>query len=195
MNPDIIKRVADTVRAGTESAWDFAELYAALNAVPDFSYRELGRAVKTEYGIELPTPSLATRCRKAYETYVLKLGVPITTMKAYSPYTMYELALHVELDRKNVLHYLARAKEIGRDELLAEVRERDARPDYEHFRVEKGVAAMMAQARELLAEAAGYEPGTLSPTVFFEFCSELVINTEVKLLRSLWRKMHGDDEG
>jgi hypothetical protein len=190
-----IIRIAQAVRESEASLWDFGEEYAMLNALPEFNYRGLARAVKDQHGIDIYPPSTATKLRKAYERYVTGCGIPMARIRQYSPYYLYELSNMVEVTRANVEDWLRRVETTPRADLLEQVRaaDPDAHEDMAIMRVPENVYQMVQEATAYLGMSIGQQ---ISPTVFLEFVTELVLNTKGMQLRRLYDAMHdGPEEG
>lgn len=188
-----IVRIAQAVRDSEASLWDFGEEYALLNRLPAFNYRGLARAVKDQHGVDIYPPSTATKLRKAYERYVMTCGVPMGTIRAYSPYYLYELANMVDITRANVHDWLKRVETTPRSDLLEQVRAADpeAHEDMAIIRVPENVYQAVQEAAQHLAQSVSQH---VSPTVFLEFVSELVLNTKGIQLRRLWDHLHGEGQ-
>lgn len=190
-----IKNLADSVRSSTSGLWDFGREYSILNQDADFNYRALARNVKDQHHVDLYPPSVATRLRKAYETYVIEAGVPMEVIRRYSPYYLYELSVVVDITRKNVDEWLDRVAKTPRAELMEQIKGRGegngATPPKALIRVPEEVYERIQEAQAHLGASVGTK---LSTTVLMEFVTELILNTQGVRLRKLWDIMHGEQE-
>lgn len=189
-----IVRIAKAIQESGDAMWDFAEEYAALNALPDFNYRALMRAVKDQHGIDIYPPSTATKLRKAYETYVLKARVSSNEIKQYSPFTLYDISTLVDVDPTNVRELLGRVQTSTREDMLAQLKATSStgKEPTSFIRVPENVYLMIKEATQRLGFVVHKKD--LSTTVFLEFVSELVLNTDGNQLRRLWDVVHGDSQ-
>jgi hypothetical protein len=190
-----IVRIAQAIRDSGTAMWDFAEEYAVLNALPEFNYRALARAVKDQHDLDIYPPSTATKLRKAYETYVVKAKVSFDEVRNFSPFTLYDVSTLVDINPTNVREILTRVDQTNRDDLLAQLKAtstNDKGPT-SFVRLPENVYLLMKEAAQRLGAVVHQKD--LSTTVFIEFVSELVINTEGDQLRRLWNVVHGMSDG
>ncbi len=189
-----IVRIARAIQESGDAMWDFAEEYATLNTLPNFNYRALMRAVKDQHGIDIYPPSTATKLRKAYETYVLKARVNSDEIKQYSPFTLYDISTLTDINPTSVREVLTRVQTTNRDDLIAQLKATSdtAREPSSFIRVPESVYLMLKEATQRLGVVVHNKD--LSTTVFLEFVSDLVLNTDGNQLRRLWNLVHGDAE-
>ena len=190
-----IVKIAHAIRDSSRGLWNFGEEYSLLNAQVSFNYKALSRAVKEQHNVDLYPPSVATKLRKAYEKFVVECEVPLSIMVKFSPYYMYELSTATDIHKGNVNYWINQATTKPRDVLLAEIRDGGDGKEKEAIamiRVPENVYARIQEARTHLGHAVGMP--NLSTTVFMEFITELVSNTQAGQLRRLWDVMHGDAE-
>jgi len=191
-----IVRIAKAIQDSTGGLWDFGQEYAVLNRQTNFNYRALARAVKDQHGVDLYPPSVATKLRKAYEKYALECGIGLNTLKQYSPYYLYELMTVTDVNPHNVHEWLDRVAATPRADLLTEIRDGPTPSKKEPLtmlRIPENVYEMLDQAKVHLGQSVSIRD--LSTTVFMEFVTELVLNTQGPQLRRLWDALHGDTEG
>lgn len=189
-----ILRIAESIKESTGGLWDFGEEYALLNQEVNFNYQALSRAVKDQHGVDLYPPSVATKLRKAYEKFVVECEVSKAHMKNFSPYYMYELLTIVDINKKNVHIWLDKASQTARDALIQDIKHSDKEPREPSamIRVPESVFARIHESRNHLGNSVSMP--RMSITVFMEFVTELVLNTNPGQLRRLWDVMHGEGE-
>jgi len=190
-----IVRMARAIKESEEGLWDFAAEYAALSTIPEFNYRALMRAVKDQHGVDLYPPYTATKLRKAYEKYVLTCKVKEEEIRRFSPFTLYDISTVIDVTPANVHEVLGQIKNHTRDDLIERLKAKgEGNKEPTNFlRVPESVYTMVKEATLRLGYVVNNK--TLSTTVFLEFVSELVLNTEGNQLRRLWDAMHGDTDG
>jgi len=190
-----ILKLAESVKDSTHGLWDFGREYYILNQDADFNYRGLARAVKDQYGVDLYPPSVATKLRKAYETFVVKAEISMDVIRQYSPYYLYELSVVVDITKKNAPDWLKRVKTTSRADLMEEITGRgegNGKPAPKAMlRIDENVFDRLLEAQQHLSASVGQ---TLSTIVFMEFITELILNTQGTRLRKLWLIMHGEQE-
>jgi len=185
-------RIAESIKESASGLWKFGQEYSVLNRNQNFNYRALARAVKDQHGVDLYPPSVASKLKKAYETYALTCGVPIEKLQKYSPYYLYEISVATDVNPDNVHYWLQQADEYPRSDLLAMLREG---PDKKKeplamLRIPENVYETLGEAKQHLG--ASVSTPNLTTTVFMEFVTELILNTQGSQLRRLWDAVHGD---
>jgi hypothetical protein len=190
-----IVRIAQAIQDSGTAMWDFAEEYSVLNALPEFNYRALARAVKDQHNLDIYPPSTATKLRKAYETYVVKAKVNFDDIRHYSPFTLYDVSTLIDINPTSVREILTRVEQTTRDELLAQLKATSSteKGPTSFVRLPESVYLMLKEAVQRLGVV--LNKNDLSTTVFVEFVSELVINTDGNQLRRLWNVVHGMSDG
>lgn len=190
-----VERLAQSVRDSTGGLWDFGREYYILNQDTAFNYQALSRAVKDQHGVDLYPPSVATRLRKAYEAYAINADVPMEILRKFSPYYLYELAVVVDITKKNARDWLERARTTARADLMTEIKGRGegngSPAPKTMIRIDEDVYNRLQEAQQHLSASVGTN---LSTTVFMEFITELILNTQGVRLRKLWDIMHGEHD-
>lgn len=191
-----ILRIARTINDSMGGLWEFGMEYAVLNAQPKFNYTALARAVKDQHGLDLYPPSVASKLRRAYETYVMRCRIPLEDVRHLSPYYLYELSTIVDVTPQNAREWINKASSNTRDDLFTQVKAGadGARPkeSMAMLRLPENVFQSLEEARAYLGASVGVKD--LSRTVFMEFITELITNTQGTQLKRLWNLMHGEDE-
>lgn len=187
-------RIAKAVQNADRYLWDFAREYAALNQQPGFNYQALCRAAKEQHSIDLVPPYTASKLRKAYEAFCLDGGVTFDIVTKYSPHYLYEISRLTPINKSNAMDWLRRAGATPRQDLLPQLKAVDdlEREPTVRLTIPESVFLNLDQARMHLGRSVGRT--NLSVSVFMEFVTELIANTDGSLLRRLWDKMHGEDE-
>lgn len=191
---EIIERLARFAKAGNNALWDFGDTFLTVRDEPDFAYAEAVRSAKDLYGVDLYPGPTATKVTRALEAFRGQGGVPLDELRKYSPYTCYDISRLVEITPANVEHYLQMLRTMTRDEILDALSEDpDAKPqETTTITIDAGVAVMMQQARDVFAQAAGAEK--MSATVFVEITSQLILDSTQEALRTIYRRLHGDED-
>ena len=190
-----IVRIAQSIRDSELGLWDFGQEYAVLNALPNFNYKALARAVKDQHGVDIYPPHMATKLRRSYETFVLRCKIPFERVRTFSPYYLYEVSCMTEITPDNVEDWLGRIKVTTRADLLAQIRANNpgSHEAIAIMRVPENVYQALVEATQHLGVSVGNKD--LSLTVFLEFVAELVKNTDGMQLRRLWDLTHGENPG
>ena len=191
----IVQALATFSKRGHEALWDFGSVYARVRDLPDFNYTQATRAAKDQYGVDLIPNDVATKVSKAFVEFHDRGQIDLDTLRGYSPYSCYEVTRHTDITPTNAAHYLELVGNLTRADLLARLAGEHGKPppaDVRNIAIDTNVAEMMKQARGILAEAVGLD--SVSPTAFIEFTSTLVIDSTMENIRTIWRRLHGDEE-
>ena len=173
--------------------WDFARRYYALSQHTDYSQRAMRDMVREKYGVELHSQGTISKLIQTYERYFLKLGYDEDSLHGISYSSLYDLMkiLGPALNNETADLWVHRVRNLARTDWESLALEGRLPPPMTTIRVDENVGATMEEAKSKLAEAAGM--GRMSNTAFIEFVSHLVNNSDIDVLRALWRREHGDE--
>lgn len=194
----LIAALAETYRRQRRDTLDLAKLYYDLRS-EGMKLAEINATLIAEHQVSPADESTISRYVTTYDFWVIgrRLSVEAWTRIGYSKLLMLAKA-NVAPDSQE--YWLAQAFQLGSRELQDLLRgdgQGGGSGEWVRLSLSEAPAHLWEQARDRLRETIPEfdVPGVmLSDDSMVEFMATIVIETDAELLRSLYRKMHGEDE-
>jgi hypothetical protein len=197
-NAPVLAEMARWASAGNLERLRLGQLYYELTLRNDLSYEAIDTYLVQHHGVQMPTSSTMSRLRKVYEVWHAQAGMSLVDLAPFSPYLLYQVQARTLITSRTAPMWLQRMRTYTREQVLEAAggmgKGAMPGPDTTEFRtltVQREVAQLFNDARARFAESVGAE--RLSPTVFVEFLSQLVLDSSIPSLRNLWAKLHGEE--
>jgi hypothetical protein len=195
-NAPVLAEMARWASAGNLERLRLGQLYYELTFRNDLSYEAIDAYMVQHHGVQMPTVSTMSRLRNVYDVWHMQAGVSLVDLARFSPYLLYQVQKRTLITSRTAPMWIQRMGTYTRGQVLEAAKGMakqgaDENPEFRTLVVQREVAQLFNDARARFAESVGAD--RLSPTVFVEFLSQLVLDSSIPSLRNLWAKLHGEE--